>query len=143
MYIVSACLLGKNCRYNGGNNFSERVAARIKGHNYIAVCPETAGGCPVPREPGEIRNGRVYDPAGEDLTDLFREGAEKAFAEAIELADRLGESLEMAILKARSPSCGCRQIYDGTFSHTVVKGDGVFADLILRNGIEVISEEEC
>ncbi len=143
MVIVSACLLGENCKYNGGNNRNETVIRRLRDYNYVAVCPEVAGGCPVPRPPAELREGRVVNTEGEDLTDKFREGAEKALAEAKTRAEELGEDLELAILKAKSPSCGSQQIYDGTFSHTVIHGDGVFADLLKKQGIKIISEEEC
>lgn len=142
MYIISACLLGENCKYNGGNNLNEKVRAIAKGCNYIAVCPEVAGGCPTPRAPAEIRDGRVYNIQGEDLTDEFREGAALELAKARAIADRLGEEIELAVLKSKSPSCGCGQIYDGTFTHTLVPGDGIFAQLLKKNGIKIISEEE-
>ncbi len=143
MYIVSACLLGQNCKYNGGNNLNEKVIEKLKGHSYIALCPEEEGGAPTPRPPAEIREGRVYNVEGRDLTDELQRGAEKSLARAEDEARKSGERLELAILKAKSPSCGCGQIYDGTFSHKVVQGNGVFAELLLKNGIKVISEEEC
>ncbi|GAB1475194.1 DUF523 domain-containing protein [Bacillota bacterium] len=143
MYIVSACFLGENCKYDGGNNLNAKVLKLIEGHNYLPVCPEMAVGFPAPRPPAEIRGGRVYNNKGEDLTDLFREGAEKVLKEAREKALSLGEEIELALLKAKSPTCGSKRIYDGTFSHKVVDGNGVFAELLINNGIKVISEEEC
>jgi len=143
VYIISACLLGENCKYNGGNNLNEKVIDLAKGHNYIAVCPEVAAGCPVPRPPMEIRDGRVYSQEGEDLTEEFREGAAMVLAEARARAGELGEDIELAVLKSRSPSCGCGRIYDGTFTHTLIDGDGVLAELLTQNGIKIISEEEC
>lgn len=143
MYIVSACLLGEDVKYNGGNNYNEKVIELIKGHNYMPVCPEITAGFPAPRPPAEIRDGRVYNDKGVDLTDLFNKGAEEVFLEAKKMAEELGEEIEMAILKAKSPTCGSSVIYDGTFSHIVVEGDGVFAKLLKDNGIKVISEEEC
>lgn len=142
MYIVSACLLGENCKYNGGNNYNEKVAELIKGHEYISVCPEMAAGLTSPRPPAEILDGRVYNDEGEDLTERFWEGAEKTLKEAMEKARALDEEIELAILKAKSPTCGSGEIYDGTFSHTVVRGDGIFARLLMDNGIKVISEED-
>lgn len=143
MYIVSACFLGENCKYDGGNNYNEKVIKMIEGHNYFTVCPEMIAGFPAPRPPAEMSRGRVYNNKGEDLTDLFREGAEKALKEAGKKALNMGEDIELAILKAKSPTCGSKCIYDGTFTHTIVDGNGVFAELLIKNGIKVISEEEC
>jgi uncharacterized protein YbbK (DUF523 family) len=142
MYIISACLLGENCKYNGGNNLNEKVMEIVKNRNYIAVCPEVAVGFPTPRPLAEIRDGRVYNIEGKDVTEEFEKGAAIELARAKELADRLGENIELAILKSKSPSCGCGRIYDGTFTHRLAPGDGIFARLLKENGIETISEEE-
>ncbi|MDI9494482.1 MAG: DUF523 domain-containing protein [Bacillota bacterium] len=142
MYIISACLLGENCKYNGGNNLNEKVMEIVKNRNYIAVCPEVAVGFPTPRPPAEIRDGRVYNIEGKDVTEEFEKGAAIELARAKELADRLGENIELAILKSKSPSCGCGRIYDGTFTHRLAPGDGIFARLLKENGIKTISEEE-
>ena len=142
MYIISACLLGENCKYNGGNNLNEKVMEIVKNRNYIAVCPEVAVGFPTPRPPAEIRGGWVYNIEGNDVTEEFEKGAAMELARAKELADRLGEDIELAILKSNSPSCGCGRIYDGTFTHRLVPGDGIFARLLKENGIKTISEEE-
>ncbi len=142
MYIVSGCLLGENCKYNGGNNLNDKVMEMLKGHNYISVCPEMLAGFPAPRPPAEISKGRVYNDKGKDLTDLFIKGARIALNEAKKKSREIGEEIDLAILKAKSPTCGSRQIYDGSFSHTIVDGDGVFAALLIENGIKVISEED-
>ena len=142
MYIVSACLLGENCKYNGGNNLNDKVKEMLEGHNYISVCPEIVAGFPAPRPPAEIREGRVYNDKGDDLTEMFLDGAEKTLSEARKKSELLGEEIELAILKAKSPTCGSSRIYDGSFSHVVVDGNGIFAALLIENGIKVISEED-
>lgn len=143
MYIVSACLLGINCKYNGENNYCEAVDTLTKDHHYAAVCPEVSAGMVPPRPPSEIRDNRVYSKEGEDLTELFIEGAEASWKEALQEAERVGEEIEVAILKARSPSCGAGVIYDGTFASVRVEGDGFFARLLKEKGIKTITEEDC
>ena len=142
MYIVSACLLGQNCKYNGGNNRSEEVVEFCKTHKYVTVCPESAGKLPAPRPPAEKVGGRIVDKEGKDLTDAFLRGADISLKSCIEMARISGEEIEGAILKANSPSCGVGQIYDGTFSGTLTEGDGVFAGMLKRLGIEIITEKE-
>lgn len=134
--VVSACLLGENCKYNGGNNYSAKVAKYIEGHEVIPVCPEVLGGLPTPRVPAEIVNGTVTRRDGISVDKEFRRGAELALERAKQ------EEADMAILQSRSPSCGVRQIYDGTFSDKKIKGQGVFARLLLENGFTVIDAEE-
>jgi uncharacterized protein YbbK (DUF523 family) len=143
MYVVSACLLGENCKYNGGNNYHERVISFLNDKNYIAVCPEMIGGFPAPRPPAEILDRKVYNDKGQELTDAFIKGANETLRIIENKAKELGEEVELAILKAKSPTCGSNKIYDGTFTHTIVSGNGIFADLLIKNGIKVISEEEC
>ena len=130
--MVSACLLGQNCKYNGGNNYSVKVAEFIKGHEVIPVCPEVAGGLPVPRIPCEIVNGIVTGSDGVSRDREFRSGAEKC----LEIAKEKG--IDMAILQSRSPSCGVGKVYDGTFTGILTDGDGVFARLLKENGFKVI-----
>ncbi|MDO4551920.1 MAG: DUF523 domain-containing protein [Bacillota bacterium] len=142
MYLVSACLLGENCKYSGGNNRSPAVEEFLKGREYMALCPEELGGFPTPRPPCEIREGRVFRPDGEDVTEGFRRGAEEAWKLVRRRCEETGEEIELAILKEGSPSCGCRRIYDGSFSGTKIPGQGFFAARLRENGIEVISEEE-
>lgn len=134
--MVSACLLGQNCKYNGGNNYSEKVAEYIKGHEVIPVCPEVAGGLPTPRIPCEIVNGVVMNRDGENKDKEFRTGARRCLEKALE------EKVDMAILQSRSPSCGVKQIYDGTFSGTKIEGSGVFAELLVKSGVKVVDVED-
>lgn len=142
MYIVSACLAGVNCRYNGEDNECSWVKDFIKDKNYILVCPEVLGNLPTPRPPSEFVNGRVIDKNGEDVTDNFIQGAEKSLIEVEKKAEESGEEIELAILKANSPSCGFGKIYDGTFSRKLIDGDGIFAALLKEKGIKVITEQD-
>ena len=130
--MVSACLLGENCKYNGGNNYSEKVMEYVKGHQVISVCPEVDGGLPTPRIPCEIVDGIVTNKEGQSKDIEFRAGARLGLKKAIE------EKVDLAILQSRSPSCGVNQIYDGSFSGQLIDGQGVFAKLLIENGIKVI-----
>lgn len=134
--MVSACLLGENCKYNGGNNLNEKVLNYINGHEVIPVCPEVLGGLPIPRVPAEIVNGVVTTKDGRNVDVEFRKGAEIA----LEMAKK--EQVDLVILQSRSPSCGVKQIYDGTFSGTRIDGQGVFARLLKENGFEMIDVED-
>lgn len=136
--LVSACLLGKNCKYSGGNNLDPRVAdwLRETGCEAVPVCPEVLGGLPVPRTPAEIVDGVVTAKDGRNVDAAFRRGA----ALALEIARREGAVL--AVLQPRSPSCGVREVYDGTFSGRKVPGMGVFARLLVENGIQVLEPED-
>lgn len=134
--MVSACLLGSNCKYNGGNNRSEDLLRRLARHEVIPVCPEVAGGLPVPRIPAEIVDGRVINREGQNVDDAFRSGA----AAVLEIA--LREQPDLIILQSRSPSCGAREIYDGSFSGKLVPGKGIFAALACENGFKVMDVEE-
>lgn len=136
MILVSACLLGENCKYNGGNNDNLYVRLYLKDKQYLAFCPEIAGGLESPRHPCERCRGRVINCEGEDLTDEFRDGAEQA----LELCREAG--CELAVLKEGSPSCGVNWIYDGSFTHSRISGQGVTAQLLTENGIRCISEED-
>ena len=133
--MVSACLLGENCKYNGGSNRNDVLLELLKGHTVIPVCPERLGGLPVPRVPAEIVKGTVINREGVSVDAAFRQGALKA----LEIAQK--EKPDLIILKSRSPSCGVREVYDGSFTGTLVPGRGVFADLALRNGFRVMDEE--
>lgn len=137
MYIVSACLVGVNCKYDGGNNFNESVFQFTKEHNCIMICPEMDGGLGAPRVPAEQVQGRVFNKEGEDVTLAFLRGAERSLEKALAEAERLGEPVEGAILRANSPTCGCGMIYDGTFSGVLTEGDGIFARLLKERGIPV------
>lgn len=145
MILVSACLLGHNCKYNGGNNLNEDVVKFIDGRSYAAICPETAGGLKSPRQPAEQvvqESGdiKIIDRDGKDLTREFLVGASKTLLDAMEYAFRNGETIEGAILKANSPSCGVGMVYDGTFTGAKVEGDGVMTGKLKEMGIPVATE---
>ena len=129
--LVSACLLGEKFKYNGGDNYSEELHALLEGHEVIPVCPEVAGGLPVPRIPCEIVRGVVTNAAGEIKDREFREGAARCLQTAID------QKIDLAVLQSRSPSCGVREIYEGSFSGRLVEGMGVFASLLSENGFRV------
>lgn len=136
--LVSACLLGRPCRYDGASRPAPRVMALEEaGHTLVPVCPEVLGGLPTPRAPSEVQeDGRVVSRLGEDVTAAYRSGAERA----LELARERGCTL--AVLKSRSPSCGRGEIYDGTFTGTLRPGNGVTARLLEQAGIPVLGEED-
>lgn len=134
--MVSACLLGENCKYNGGNNLSEKVMNFIKDHEVIPVCPEVMGGLPIPRLSSEIVNGVVTASDGRSVDEEFRKGAQIGLALAKE------NEVDLVILQSRSPSCGVKQIYDGTFSGNKIEGRGIFAQLLIENGYKIIDVEE-
>ena len=141
--IISACLLGVRCRYDGGDSRNETAIQHKKTHQLIPVCPEESGGLPTPRPPAEIVGGdgndvldgkaKVLTADGVDVTEAYLQGARHALA----VAQTHGAT--QVILKARSPSCGCGNIYDGTFSGTLTSGDGVTTALLKRHGITVTS----
>jgi uncharacterized protein YbbK (DUF523 family) len=135
--LVSACLLGVACNHRGESNRSEAVAALETEHRLIPICPEVAGGLPTPRAAAERQpDGSVRTADGADVTDFYRRGA----AAAVQLAKATGA--EEAVLKARSPSCGCHGIYDGSFTRTVVEGEGVTAAALREAGVRVRSEDD-
>ena len=134
--LVSACLLGVACRYDGKRKPNEAVIALKEKYNLIPVCPEIMGGLPTPRLPSEIRGETVIMGNGEDVTDKYSKGAE----ETLRLARLFG--CGKAVLKEKSPSCGSGRIYDGTFSKTLTEGNGVTAGMLLANGIRVAGETE-
>jgi uncharacterized protein YbbK (DUF523 family) len=136
MIIVSACLAGVACRYDGAAKPSEAVMRLVAEGQAIPVCPEQLGGLPTPRLPAEIVGAKVLRNDGVDLTGEFERGAQ----EALKIARMVGA--KSAILKARSPSCGCGKIYDGSFSDRQVDGNGVFAAVCIKNGMDVKTEEE-
>lgn len=134
--MVSACLIGENCKYNGKNNLNEKVLDYVKGHEVISVCPEVMGGLPTPRVPAEIVNGTVTTKDGRNVDMEFRAGAKLA----LEIAKK--KQVDLVILQSRSPSCGPKQIYDGSFSGKKIEGQGVFAKLLMENGFSIIDVEE-
>lgn len=141
MYLVSACLAGINCKYSGSNNEDKMIVDLVKQGKAIPICPEQLGGLPTPRPSCEIviQDGvmKVLTKEGQDCTGEFTEGAEKTLA----IAQIIGA--DIAILQPRSPSCGCGQIYDGTFTGRLIEGDGLTAELLMENGIKVYSVADC
>ena len=134
--LISACLAGENCKYNGGNNYCPEVETLRERYDLLTVCPERDGGLPTPRVPAERVGDRVINREGQDVTAQYRCGARMAVETA------LLHGCTKAVLKERSPSCGSGRIYDGTFSHTVIPGDGVAAQLLKQQGITVFGESE-
>ena len=134
--LISACLLGENCKYSGGNNYEPLTEALGERFELVPVCPERLGGLTSPREPAERVGERVLSRTGADWTAAFYLGAERT----LEIARR--EGISQAVLKERSPSCGCGAVYDGTFTGTVVPGDGVAAELLKRHGVHIRGESQ-
>ena len=133
---VSACLVGKNTKYNGGNNYNEAVMKYLLDKEYITICPEVTGGLLTPRVPSERVNEKVINKVGEDVTTNFVNGANT------ELEKLLKEEVKVIIVKAKSPSCGYKQIYDGTFTNTLKEGNGVFVELALKQGFTIYTEKD-
>lgn len=134
--LVSACLLGVNCRYDGTGVLIEELVDAFAKHHIIPVCPEQLGGLMTPRTPAERVGDRILTKTGEDVTEEYTRGAE----EVLKLAKLY--DCKLAILKERSPSCGYGRIYDGTFSGKMVDGEGITAEFLVKNGIKVIGESE-
>ena len=140
MILVSACLVGINCKYSGGNNYNQKIFDLVKEGKAIPICPEQLGGLKTPRKPVELKviNGKRYaiDNEGNDLTENFERGA----LEVLNLAKNL--NINKAILQPRSPSCGVNKIYSGNFDNKLVDGNGILAELLKQNGIDVLTPNE-
>lgn len=134
--LVSACLLGMACRYDGTEKIQKTIAELAREHQLIPICPELYGGLPTPRPPAERQGMRVVTQTGGDVTAQYRRGAK----ETLKLAQLL--DCRCAVLKERSPSCGRGQIYDGTFTGTLTAGDGVAAALLVKHGVAVFGESQ-
>ena len=134
--LVSACLLGENGKYNGGNNRCEALLRRLQGHEVLPVCPEVLSGLGVPRPCVELRDGVAYNQYGENVDAAFRAGVEKALAQ-IE-----GQQIDLVVLQSRSPTCGVKQIYDGTFSRHLIPGQGMLAAALTARGYRVVDVED-
>ena len=132
--LISACLMGENCKYNGGNNYIAAVEQLKERYELFPVCPEQDGGLPTPRESSERLGDQVVSRSGNNVTAQFLSGAQHALDTALK------NGCTRALLKERSPSCGCGTIYDGTFTGTVIEGDGVTAQLLQQHGITVYGE---
>ncbi|WP_142412995.1 DUF523 domain-containing protein [Hathewaya massiliensis] len=145
MILVSACLYGVNCKYNGENNYLKELKEILKEEEVVLVCPEEIGGMSTPREPSEIVRGtgedvlkgraKVISKSGKDCSENFLKGAHKT----LEIAKN--NNCKLAILKAKSPSCGYGEIYDGNFNGNKILGNGVTAELLIKNGIKVFTEK--
>lgn len=134
--LVSACLVGKNTKYNGGNNYNAQIDTIKEKYDFVLICPEMEGGLPCPRDPSEIVGEKVIMITKKDVTKEYHLGAQIALEKAIK------HGCKKALLKEKSPSCGTHKIYDGTFSGTLIDGMGVTAKLLKDNGILVYSENE-
>ncbi len=134
--LISACLVGDNVKYNGGNNKSPLIDKLLEKYELIPFCPEVEGGLKTPRSPSEIKDGRVINQEGQDVTMAFERGAELAFNICLFL------KIKKVILKEKSPSCGSNEIYDGSFSHKVISGMGITARYLKEKGIEVYTEND-
>ena len=134
--MVSACLAGENCKYNGGNNRNEKILQLMSEHEVITVCPEQMGGLPTPRVPSEVKNGIVTARDGRNVDREFRTGA----AKCLEIA--LREQPDLIVLQSRSPSCGVKQRYDGSFTGKLVDAPGVTAQLLMENGFRCVDIED-
>lgn len=135
--LMSACLLGVCCRYDGKSKLSKKAVEIFKKGNVILVCPEQLGGLATPRASAEIQDdGRVLNKEGEDVTKSFKKGAE----ETLKIAKMI--NAEEFIVKSKSPSCGFGKIYDGTFSGNLIDGKGITSDLLNKNNIKITTEED-
>ena len=134
--LVSECLLGIKVRFDGKSKANEELIEKLNNYEFIPVCPEVWGGLPTPRVPSEIINDKVINKDGIDVTDNYMRGA----IETLELARKF--NIKKAILKSKSPSCGKDKIYDGSFTGTLVDGNGITTRLLIENGIEVLTEDE-
>ncbi len=134
--LISACLVGDNVKYNGGNNLSSYLDRLCEIYDLVPYCPEVEGGLKIPREPSEIKGKKVINKKGKDVTRSYEKGAEGA----LNICKYLG--ITKAILKENSPSCGVHYIYDGSFTHKKIKGSGITTSMLISNGITVYSEDE-
>lgn len=135
-YAISKCLCGINCKYNGSNNLNLKIKELEKNNDVILICPEVLGDLPIPRIPFEIKDGRAINKENLDITDKVITGCNKA------LKLILDNNIDLVILKENSPTCGVNFIYDGTFTHTKIKGCGFLTKMLKENNIEVVSDED-
>ncbi len=135
--LISACLVGENCRYDGENRLNKQVLKLTKYYDLIPICPEVSGGLKTPRHPSEIRDGKVYNAKGKDMTEFFNDGAYWAYMIVKKY------NIRLAILKEDSPSCGVHEVYDGTFTGKKVPGEGITAKKLRSIHVKVINEREA
>ena len=134
--LVSGCLLGENCKYNGGNNYNPRIVEFLKDKEVISICPEMMAGMGCPRNPIEIVDGVLTDCHGKNVDSLIRKSV-------MEIMERIrDEEIQCAVLQSRSPTCGVNQVYDGTFSGKLIPGSGIFAKSLMDTGYLVIDGED-
>lgn len=134
--LVSACLLGENCKYNGKNNRSQKVLDFVRRHEVVPVCPEVLAGLGMPRPCVELRDGVAYNEHGQNVDAAFRAGVQKA------LQQIAGQQIDLAILQSRSPTCGVKQIYDGSFTGRRIDGQGMLAAALAARGIPLVDAED-
>ncbi|HNX15919.1 MAG TPA: DUF523 domain-containing protein [Bacilli bacterium] len=134
--LISACLAGERCRYDGKNNYNPLIKELLQKYELVPFCPEVEGGLSIPRDPSERKRDLVVSKTGHNVTRQFAKGAELA----LNICRYLG--IHITILKENSPSCGVNQIYDGSFSNRLIPGSGMTAELLKRKGIRVISEND-
>lgn len=134
--LISACLIGDKCRYDGHGNYNPRYQELLEKYELVPFCPEVEGGLPTPRIPSERKGDKVFSQKGKDVTKNFLKGAELA----LNICKYL--DIKYAILKEGSPSCGVTEIYDGNFTGRKIKGEGITAETLRKNGIKVYSENE-
>ncbi len=130
--LVSACILGCNCKYNGKSNYNEKVTNYLKDYEIVRICPEILAGLPIPRPCAEIVNGLITEESGRNADEQYRHGID------IALKQLEGLSIDFAILQSRSPTCGVNQIYDGTFTGKLIPGQGLFAKALIERNIKVV-----
>lgn len=134
--LISACLLGEPCRFDGQGKKKFELLEKLKHSELVPFCPEVEGGLPTPRPPAEVSGERVIRKSGEDVTAQFQKGASAGVKRA------QSQNITLAILKSRSPACGCGQVYDGTFTKKLIPGDGIFTQNLKAAGIDCISDEQ-
>ncbi|MDG2914669.1 DUF523 domain-containing protein [Bisgaard Taxon 10/6] len=136
--LISACLLGENVKYNGGNNFAENLVKLLEKYavEIVPICPEVMSGLPTPRPPAEIRQGDIITITGSSVLSEFQQGANLTLQKAN------SENINIAVLKEKSPSCGSHYVYDGNFANRLIKGEGLTTQLLRQNGIKVFSEND-
>ncbi len=134
--LVSACLVGRNCKYSGGNNYSQKLMDFLADKEVVEICPEVLAGMPIPRPRVEIFGGKLINEFGKDVDKQYREGVEKA------LQQIKGQDIDLVVLQSRSPTCGVHQVYDGTFSGKLLDGQGVLAEALIKAGYKVIDIED-
>ena len=134
--LVSACLLGESCKYNGGNNYSSAVAEFVRGKEILPICPELMAGMGCPRTPIEIVDGVLMDRDGKNVDTAMREAVEMVMKQIS------SEEIQCAVLQSRSPTCGVNQVYDGSFTGNLIPGTGIFAQALKEAGYRVIDAED-